>query len=171
VTWAFVYLVALLLGLVLAVVTGVLRDLTQLSFHRHLVVPPSDQQFPFFALLGRRLAFGLALFGIAGLVMGDRLVSSSRFTLLVALAAGVVGFAFGLAVLRRPCGEAPEFAKATVVRDITPGGYGQVRLERSGATVVLAAQSVDASVIPAGTEVEVVDCTRSVVTVRKPTNG
>jgi hypothetical protein len=168
VTWAFAYLVALMVGLVLAVVTGVLRDLTQLSFHRHLVVPPSDQQFPFLALLGRRLAFGLALFGIAGLVLGDRLARDPRVTLLVAVGAGVAGFAFGLAVLRRPSAEAPHIDKATVVRDIAPGGYGQVRLRRAGGDVVMAAQSVDTTLIPAGAEVEVVDCTRSVVTVRKP---
>lgn len=167
-TWAFVYLVALLVGLVLAVVTGALRDLTQLSFHRHLVVPPPDQQFPFLNLLGRRVAFGLALFGIAGLAMGDRLVSNPRSTLLVALAGGAVGFASGVVLLRRRCVETPLVAKATVVRDIAPGGYGQVRLQRSGTTVVLAAQSIDATVISAGTEVEVVDCTRSVITVRKP---
>jgi outer membrane lipoprotein SlyB len=45
-----------------------------------------------------------------------------------------------------------------------------VKLERDGGSVVLAAQSVDHALIPAGSEVEVVDSTRSVVTVRKQTH-
>ena len=69
-------------------------------------------------------------------------------------------------MMRRPCAVALDSERATVVRDIQPGAYGQVRIEKNGVTVLMAAQSVDAGVIPAGAEVEVVDCSRSVLTVR-----
>jgi hypothetical protein len=167
VTWAFGYLVAFLVGLVLATVTGLLRDLPYLSRHHHLVVPHPDQQSAVLALLGRRLAVGLFLFGVVGLVAGGRRLSEPRFTFPVALGAGVLGFVLSLAVLRRPSGEAAHVERATVVREIPPGGYGQVRVERDGGSVVLAAQNVDRTVLVAGSEVEVVDCTHSVVTVRK----
>lgn len=168
-TWAFAYLVALLVGLVLASVTGLIRDLRNLSRHHHLVVPHPDQQSAFLALLGRRLAVGLFLFGVVGLVVGGRRLSEPRITFPVALIAGVLGFVLGLAAVRRPSGETAHAERATVVREIPPGGYGQVRLERDGGSVVLAAQNIEDVVIPAGSEVEVVDCTRSVVTVRKQT--
>lgn len=168
-TWAFAYLVALLVGLVLASVTGLLRDLQNLSRHHHLVVPHPDQHSAFLALLGRRLAVGLFLFGVVGLVVGGRRLSEPRITFPLALIAGVVGFVLGLAAVRRPSGEVAHSERATVVREIPPGGYGQVRLERDGASVVLAAQNIENAAIPAGSEVEVVDCTRSVVTVRKQT--
>lgn len=170
-TWAFAYLVVLLVGLVLATVTGLLRDLRNLSRHHHLVVPHPDQQSAFLALLGRRLAVALFLFGVVGLVVGGRRLSEPWITFPVALGAGVVGFVLGLAAIRRRPGEAARAERATVVREIPPGGYGQVRLERDGGSVVLAAQNVENTLIPAGSEVEVVDCTRSVVTVRKHTPG
>jgi hypothetical protein len=167
VTWAFGYLVAFLVGLVLAGVTGLLRDLRNLSCHHHLVVPHPDQQSAFLALVGRRLAVGLFLFGVVGLVVGGRRLSEPQFTFPVALGAGVLGLVLSLAVLRRPSSKAPHIERATVVREIPPGGYGQVRVGRDGGSVVLAAQNVDRTVLPAGSEVEVVDCTQSVVTVRK----
>jgi len=169
VTWAFGYLVALLVGLVLAVVTGLLRDFSNLSHHDRVVVPHPDQHSPFLALLGRRLAVGLFLFGVVGLIVGGRRASEPRITFPLALGAGVVGFVLGLAAVRRRSRKAAHVERATVVREIPPGGYGQVRLERDGGSVVLAAQNVENTVIPAGSEVEVVDCTRSVVTVRKQT--
>lgn len=170
-TWAFIYLVALLVGLVLATVTGLLRDLRNLSRHHHLVVPHPDQQSAFFALLGRRLAVGSFLFGLVGLAIGARGVSRPGLTFPVALGAGLVGFVLGVGLYRRPRVTKMHGESATVVRDIPPGGYGQVRLQREGGSVVLAAQNIDKAPIPAGCEVEVVDSTRSVVTVRKQTRG
>jgi hypothetical protein len=171
VTWAFIYVVALVVGLALATVTGLLRDLRNLSRDHHLVVPHPDQHSAFLALLGRRLAIGSFLFGVVGLAMGARRVSDLRITFPVALGAGLVGFVLGLALYRRPRARITRSGRATVVREIPPGGYGQVKLEREGGSVVLAAQNVDAIPIPAGSEVEVVDSTRSVVTVRKQTQG
>jgi hypothetical protein len=159
------YAVALVVGLVLAGVTGLIRDLRSLA--HNLVVPHPDQHSAFLALLGRRLAVGLVLAGIVGLFMSARPLSDPRRILVISLAVGVVGFVLALFLLRTPCDEIRHIEKATVVRDIPPGGYGQVRFERKGGSVLLAAQNVDSAVIPAGCAVEVVDCTRSVVTIRK----
>jgi hypothetical protein len=109
------------------------------------------------------------LSGALGLVMSARPFADPKRTLAVALAVGAVGFVLAFAFLRPPCAELGRIVKATVVRDIPPGGYGQIRLERAEGSVVFAAQSVDAGTIPAGSEVEVVDCTRSVITVRQLT--
>jgi hypothetical protein len=171
VTWAFAYLVALVLGLVLASVTGLLRDVRNLSRHHHLVVPHPDQHSAFLNLLGRRLAIGLVLFGVVGLVIGARWVSESRNTFFAALGAGALGLVLGFVCYRRPSRRTEHHERATVVREIQPGGYGQVRLERSGGSVILAAQNVDQTVIPAGCEVAVVDATRSVITVRRQTGA
>ena len=170
-TWAFTYLVALVLGLVLASVTGLLRDVRNLSRHHHLVVPHPDQHSAFLALLGRRLAVGLFLFGLVGLAIGVRVVARPSITFPVAVGAGLVGFVLGVGLYRRPRVMTRHGESATVVRDIPPGGYGQVRLEREGGSVVLAAQNIDQAPISAGSEVEVVDSTRSVLTVRKQTRG
>ena len=166
-TWAFIYLVALLVGLVLATVTGLLRDLRNLSRHHHLVVPHPDQQSAFLALLGRRLAVGSFLFGLVGLAIGSRGVSRPGLTVPIALGAGLVGFVLGVGLYRRPRVVTVHGDSATVVRDIPPGGYGQVRLQRAGGSFILAAQNLDQTLIPAGSAVEVVDSTHSVVTVRK----
>jgi hypothetical protein len=171
VTWAFIYLVALVVGLMLASVTGLLRDLKNLSRHHHLIVPHPDQQSAFLALVGRRLAIGSFLFGLVGLALGARRVPHPSVTFGVALGAGLVGVVLGVVLYRRPRVTKTPGGSATVVRDIPPGGYGQVRLEREGRSFVLAAQNIDQAPIPAGAEVEVVDSTRSVVTVRKPTRG
>jgi hypothetical protein len=171
VTWAFIYLVALVVGLMLASVTGLLRDLKNLSRHHHLIVPHPDQQSAFLALVGRRLAIGSFLFGLVGLALGARRVPHPGVTFGVALGAGLVGVVLGVVLYRRPRVTKTRAGSATVVRDIPPGGYGQVRLEREGRSFVLAAQNIDQAPIPAGTEVEVVDSTRSVITVRKQTRG
>jgi hypothetical protein len=169
VTWAFAYLVALMVGLVLAGVSGLLRDLRSISRHRHLIVPHPDQHSPFLDLLGRRLAIGFALFGAAGLLLGIRLVSQPWLTLGVAFAAGVIGVVIGCACYRRRFAPRHEGEQAIAVREIPAGGYGQVKIERRDGSIVLAAHNLDTAAIPAGCEVEVVDATQSVVTVRRST--
>jgi hypothetical protein len=167
VTWAFAYLAALVVGLVLAVVTGLLRDLRSLARHR-LVVPHPDQSPPFISLLGR-LSPGLILGGAVGLVLGGGRVPDPSRTLLVALAAGGACFLLANVVMRhRPPRRAP-VEKAVVVREIAPRGYGQVRIEYGKKSVVMAAQSLETGLIAAGTVVDVVDCTRSVITIRLQT--
>jgi membrane-bound ClpP family serine protease len=57
--------------------------------------------------------------------------------------------------------------RAVVVREIPPGGFGQVKVQAGEREALLAAQSQEEEGIPAGAEVEVVDCQRSVVVVRR----
>jgi hypothetical protein len=167
VTWAFGYLACFIVGLVLAAVSGLIRGL-QLLAHPSVVVPHSAQRLPFINLLGRRLAAGLILSGLVGLVLAVQRAVGLRAALLWAVAAGVVGVLAASVPLRHPCAQVLDSQHATVVKDIQPGGYGQVRLERNGVAVLLAAQNADRLVIPAGSDVEVVDCTRSVIIVRLP---
>ncbi len=164
-TWTFLYAAALVVGLALGAVTGLLRNLRLLA--HHLVVPHPDLHSAVPTLLGKRLAVGLVAAGLVGLVLSARPLADPKHTLVIAAGSAAVALVLAVALLRPRCAELLTADRATVVRDIPPGGYGQVRFEREGGSVVLAAQSVDATTIPAGTEVEVVDCTRSVVTVRK----
>jgi len=165
VTWAFAYLAALVLGLVLAIVTGLLRDLRSLARPR-LVVPHPDQNAPFIALLGRRLSPGLIVAGAVGLVMSGGRVPEPLRTLPVALAAGLVCFLLAHIFLRRRLPRRPPIEHAVAVREIAPGGYGQVRIQHGKESVVMAAQSIEEDAIPAGALVEVVEGTRSVLTIR-----
>lgn len=60
----------------------------------------------------------------------------------------------------------PSSRRATVVRAIPAGGFGQVRVDAAGTPLLLAACSAGMGAIPAGAEVEIVDESRSVVVVR-----
>ncbi len=167
-TWAFLYFAVLFVGLVTAGAAGLLgRAWPFAARHRHLVVPHPELHFASLNLLFRRLALALMAFGLVGLALmaWDR-TAGGRALPAAVVAAALAGLA-AIAVLRRPCPPALSVGRATVVRDIQPGGYGQIRFEQAGRTVVMAANSVDGGVLPAGTDVEVVDCTRSVVTVRR----
>ena len=168
VTWAFLYLMSLLAGLVLAAGTGMLRDFPHLAPSRHLTVPVPEQHYGYLNLLGRRLSTGLAVFGLVGLVLGAWERMRSRTTLEIAVVAGLIAVALTFVFVRGACVIAAASERAVVVRTLPPGGYGQVRLESDGHVVTLAAKSVDDIEIPAGSEVSVVDCTRSVITVRRP---
>ncbi len=165
-TWEFSYVAALIVGLALAAVTGLIRELRPHS-RRHFVLPNQDLHAPLLALLGRRLAVGLILFGGAGFALLARRGVATGRDAVAAGAAGVLGVIAAFLFLRRPCAVALRSERATVVRDIPPGGYGQVRIRRGEVDVVMAAQSADSGVLAAGTEVEVVDCSRSVLTVRR----
>jgi hypothetical protein len=170
VTWEFSYVAALIVGLALAAVTGLIRELRPHS-RRHFVLPNHDLHAPLLALLGRRLAVGLILVGAAGFALLARRGVATGRDALAAAAAGVLGLVAAFLFLRRPCSVALQSERATVVRDIQPGGYGQVRIRRGEVDVVMAARSADDGVIPAGAEVEVVDCSRSVLTVRRRPEG
>ncbi len=167
-TWAFAYLACFMVGLVVAAVTGLISDLR--AFARHTAaVPHPDMHLPALGLVARRLSPGLILGGALGFVLTVQRGEDRGTTLVWAVAVGLAGVIAGCVLLRRrACGEVASGGRATVVRDIQPGGYGQVRLERDGVAVLLAAQSADTVAIPAGSEVEVVECTRSVITVRMP---
>jgi len=164
-TWAFLFLVPMLVGLVLAGVSGFLRDLRALAT-RHLVVTHASHRLPLIDVFGRALSPALILFGICGLALGTgRDVNHSRVAL-IASAVGAVGFLLGRLVVPRSLKPGGGPSTGTAIRDIPPGGYGQVRLGEAGANVVMAAQSIDPEPIPAGAVVQVVDSTHSVLTVR-----
>ncbi len=169
-TWAFGYLVCLLVGLVLAAVTGLIRDLRAFA-HHNVVVPHPNVHPPFLGLVASRLGAGLILAGLVGLVLGVQRDMDFRTALIWACVAGVAGALAASLLLRRPRGTEIRAQHATVVKEIQPGGYGQVRIERDGMALLLAAQSTEPQPIPAGSEVEVVDATQSVLTVRLPSRG
>ncbi len=56
--------------------------------------------------------------------------------------------------------------RGTVVRDIPAGSYGQIRLEDSEPFILLAVRSATGEFLRAGTAVEIVDDSRSVILVR-----
>ncbi len=164
VTWAFFYLALLLVGAVLAVVFGSLEGF---PLHQRLALPR-----PELARHRRQVHvahLGAALSGCGG--VGLALVSWTRWPHLSVLAAslggGLLSWLLARLLLRLPCQAILAQQKAVVVRDIPPGGYGQVRIATSGAATILAAQSEEEETLTAGSEVEVVDCHRSVVVVRK----
>lgn len=170
-TWAFAFLACLILGLVLAGVSGLLARLPIPVHHRHLVIPEPEHRTSFLNYLARRAGAGVFVFGAVGLVLSAWEEINLRTTLVVAVgSAALVGLLVSL-LLRRRCAAAANAEHATVVRAIPPGGYGQVRFQQGESVVVMAARSVDAEAIPVGGEVEVVDCLRSVVTVRRMLAG
>ncbi len=162
-TWGFFFLAAILVGLVLAAIFGILESLPR----GHVAVPRAELTRHRRQVHVARLGVGLAAFGGAGLI----LVSWGRYpwhaVLISALAVGLFCWLVCRWLLRLPCPPPVDRRTATVVREIPPGGYGQIRLQTGDSAAVLAAQSDGEEPIPAGSEVEVVDCQRSVVVVRK----
>ncbi len=163
-TWGFFYLASLLVGLILVAIFGVLETL---HVSAPLALPRAELARHRRQVSIARLGVALAAFGGAGLVLVAWGRTPWPTVIISALAASLLCWLVGRWVFRLPCAPSVLQQKATVLRDIPPGGYGQVRLEGGGASTVLAAQSESDEPIPAGTEVEVVDCQRSVVVVRK----
>ncbi len=161
------YSILFLLGLLLAGSTGLLRRLPFLSHYHNVVLPAPEHHVTAFTLLARRLSVGIALFGLVGVLLAAASSTSPRTHLAAAAASGVVGGLVAAFLLRPRCTDVEETRDAVAVRDIPPGGYGQVRFDRSGADVMMAAQNIDATAIAAGDHVEVVDCQRSVLTIRR----
>lgn len=162
-TWGFFFLATFLVGLILAAIFGILESLPR----GRVALPRAELVRHRRQVHIARLGVALAGFGGAGLV----LVSWGRYSwqavIIAALAVGLFCWLVCRWLLRVPCAPSVLQQKATVVRDIPPGGYGQVRLEAGESVMVLAAQSEGEEPIPAGSEVEVVDCQRSVVVVKK----
>jgi hypothetical protein len=165
VTWAFLYLAVLLVGLVLAGPTGLWN---RLRSHRHpVVVPHPEQHFAFLNVVGQRISVGLVFFGVGGLVAAQFRAFDPRYSLLVALGAGTLFSVLALFVLSTPCASDRGASTAKVVRDIPAGGYGQVQLLDIGRPVIMAAKSIDGEAIAAGSDVELVDCQSSVISVKR----
>ena len=166
-TWPFLFLVVLVVGVVLTAVIGGLRNERQArSHHRHLVLPDADHHGAFRSHLAYRAAVGLSGFGLAGLLATSLLGLPPGTSLTVAAAVGAICAVAAIVIIRPYCPPARRGERATATREMLPGGYGQVRIEHGEQHVILAAQSADDRPIPAGAEVEVFDCDRSVVRVR-----
>lgn len=161
-TWSFLFLVTLLIGLVMAATSGLMRRMTPHRICHQITVPAPEHRSALVNLIAQRLCLPLVAFGGAGLLLRraetpNRLVAAA----LIALAAGLVS----MLVLRRR-NVRPLATLAVVVREIPANGFGQVEVNQGDRRVVLAARSADGSRIPAGSAIEMVDCDSSVLTVR-----
>jgi hypothetical protein len=165
-TWAFAYLACLLVGLVLGAVSGLLGDLKALV-QSQPVAPATNHRPVLLNLVWRRVAAGLAAFGLVGLILASRGPSHQRNALIGAISAGIATELFSLLVLRRRSQRQPASLVAVVVREIAAGGFGQIHILGASGDVLMAARSDDSVAIPAGSEVEIVDTQRSVVMVRR----
>lgn len=92
------------------------------------------------------------------------------FILLLVILAALIITAAALLPTRSPR-RRPTSRHATVVQEIPPGGFGQVRLEQAGHHLLLAASTVGGEGVPAGSVVEIVDDTRSVLVVQRLPNA
>lgn len=162
-TWGFFFLATLLVGLILATVFGILESLPR----GHIALPRAELMRHRRQVHIARLGVGLAAFGGAGLVLVSWGRTSWQGVVISSFAFGFLSWLVCRWLLLLPCAPSVLEQRATVVREIPPGGYGQVRLQAGDSTMVLAAQSDEEEPIPAGSEVQVVDCQRSVVVVRK----
>jgi hypothetical protein len=164
VTWSFVFLAILLLGVIMAATSGLLRRFAVGQVRHQVTVPAPEHHSAMRNLAMQRTSIVVAAFGLAGLV-GPRGDATARAVIAV-LAALVAALAV-IVALRPPCPPRPP-SRARVVRAIAARGYGQIEIDEGPRRLVLAARTVDGSEIPIGREVEVLDCESSVVTVRLP---
>ena len=168
-TWGFFYLLALLGGLTLALVTGLVRRLVHPSELCDGVVHPSAEHWSSqhapksdFAISFLTL-FGLTTFAVHGL---------TSFGPLRELAIGFGGGIVGVVLIRMWMGHISDPIhqveghpdQAIVVRDIPANGFGQVEVTVSGARLKLAAKS-SGDAIPEGTVVQILNRQESVVVV------
>ena len=162
VTWSFLFLASLLLGLVMAATSGLLRRITGHRLFHQITVPDQEHRSVLISVIARRCSLPLAAFGTAGLLLW-RAEPPARLTTatVVALAAGAIA----VLVMRRHR-ERPLASRAVVIRAIPANGFGQVGIAQGRRTLVLAARSEDGHPIPVGCAIEMVDCESSVLTVR-----
>lgn len=165
-TWGFVYFAILFSGLVLTLVFGVLESLAK---QKHLAMPRAELVQHRRQIHICHLGMSFATFGAVGLAFSLFTRIPWYIVVLVGLFSGLLGWLIGRLCLKLPCPPSVSGVRATVVRDIPPGGYGQVRITDGNAETVLAAQNNDPDPLPAGSLVEIVDCHRSVVGVRRLT--
>lgn len=164
-TWAFLYLAPLLVGLVLAAATGLARDVAAHALHHKVVTPRPDTTSALWTRIGRWLAATFSAFGFVGLLATGFRPASPWGPLASASAAGILAALLACLLVRPLCRPERRHGEATVVREIRPGSYGQVRL--AGRNVVLAAQVDGDDVLSVGTAVEILDTDSSVVRVRR----
>jgi hypothetical protein len=162
VTWSFVFLAFLLLGLAMAATSGLLRRLGVHRLHALITMPAPEHHSAVVHLMTQRASIVVAAFGVAGLLA---LGSEVQARLVIAAVAALVGALVALLVLRPTC-PLPAATRGRVVRAIAAGSYGQVEVDGGNRTLVLAARADNGAEIPLGASVEVVDCESSVLTVR-----
>jgi hypothetical protein len=171
VTWGFFYLLVLLGGLTLALVTGMVRRLLHPvelcdnvvhPSHEHWSsqhTPKSDLVISFLTL------FGLTTFAVHGLTSLD-----PPREIAIGVGGGLVGVVLTRLWLRHiadPIHQVEEHpGRATVVREIPANGFGQVEISVSGNPLKLAAKS-SGDPIPEGAVVEILDRQESVVVVER----
>lgn len=170
-TIGFFYLAVLLLGAILALVTGLIRRIMHPSELCDGVVVPSHEHWAWSTTpLTDLVVLFITFFGAVGLFLHGVTTMSLGMQVPVAVAAGAVG---ALVLRRFLCswpGPSTEGAQergtpARVVRTIPPGGFGQVEMTIGDRTVKLAARSSADEPIEAGSEVLVADSRDSVVVV------
>jgi len=167
VTWSFAFLAVLLVGLVMASTSGLLRRIAVHHLDRHITVPAPEHHTAVVNLIAQRVSMAVTAFGLGGLVL---LQATPPTRLVVAAVAALATGLVALLVLRPVC-PPPAASLARVVREIPPGGYGQVEIEQGLRALVLAARAHDGSRIATGTVVDLLDCESSVVTVRPRDSG
>ncbi len=162
-TWSFLFLVCLLVGLATAAIHSLLQRITSHRVCHNVVVPAPEHRSALINLIAQRASSPLIAFGAVGLA----LYRTERETrVLSAVAVGLVAALLATIVLRR-WRVPPPPARAKVVREIPANGFGQVQVEQRDRRIVLAAKSADGRSIPVGSEIEMVDCDSSVLTVRQ----
>jgi hypothetical protein len=162
VTWSFLFLAVLLVGLVVTATSGLLRRMTVHRLCHQVTVPAPEHHSALVTRIGQRVSVPLVAFGVIGLVL---LNSEPGTRLLLAGAGGAVTALAGFVVFRTWLAELPPL-RAVVALEIPANGFGQVEIDQGKRTIRLAARSADGQAIAAGSEVEMVDCESSVLTVR-----
>ena len=170
-TIGFLYLVILLLGAILAMVTGLIRRITHPSELCDGVVVPSHEHWVAATTpLTDLLVLFITFFGVVGLLLYGFTTLELTTQLIVSGGAGLLAAVVLRQLLCAKPGPSPELESsepddATVVRTIPPGGFGQVQMTIGERTVKLAARSTSQETIEVGQRVEVTDTRDSVVLV------
>jgi len=176
VTWGLLYLLLFLGGFTLALVTGLVRRMLHPSeLCGDQVVAPSHEHWqaahaPRTDLL---VAFS-TVFGLTTLVVHGLTSLDPVHEIGIGAAAGVLGAVVLGAWMRSVCHPLAAVGgtadRVTVVRDIPAAGFGQIEVNFGSGHATLAARSADATAIPAGTLVELLDSADSVAVVRRKTD-
>jgi hypothetical protein len=171
VTWGFFYLVVLLGGFTLAIVTGLVRRLlhpTELC-DDEVVAPSHDHWYSQHTPFSDLAVSFTALFGLTTFVVHGVAALDPVHEVAIGAAAGLVGVVViraWMGRIRDPIHQVEEHPdNATVVREIPPNGFGQVEVIVHGSRLKLAAKSSTGAPISPGTVVEILDRQESVVVV------
>ena len=169
-TWGFMYLLVLLGGLTLAVVTGRVRRILHPSELCADVVAPSHEHWHSQHRPHSDIIISFAtLFGLATLLVHGFTTLDPLREIMIGSAAGLAGTVLLRSWLGRICDPIRQITRhpdhATVVRSIPANGFGQVEITVAGAPLKVAARSLSGAAILPGTAVDILDRQESVVIV------